>query len=276
MKPQKHLHKPDLKKLLPYSFVPVVIGLLLLNCDSTISPSNSFIDGPEVKELTVTPNDVNFIQADGFKDTTLTFSVEATVENVTEETALGYALRNKSTQLLIGEGELTPGDQTNIFETVLGIETTTTSFEELIVEVYAYNPNGNGNFFQTSVSISGFSNNPPEILEASNPEEVQRPSSGETSVSFTAKTTDADGQQSIEGVFLRLISQTSGEVSGSPFQLFDNGASQGDQVASDSVYTTRFSISPTNQLQTYDILYYAVDKGGLVSDTVKTTFSIIE
>ncbi len=265
-----------MKKLLLYSSVLFVIGFFLFNCDTTISPSNTFSDGPEVQQLTVSPNDVDFSSSDGFKDTTLTISVLSTIENVTEETTLGYAVRDKSTLVLISEGELTTASEADVYGIDLSLETTTTSFEELIAEVYAYNPDGSGNFFQTAISISGFSNNPPEILEANNPEEVQRPSSGETSVSFTAKTTDADGQHSIEGVYLRLISQTSGEVSGSPFQLFDNGSSQGDETPSDSVYTTSFSISPTNQLQTYDILYYAVDKGGLVSDTVKTTFSIIE
>lgn len=265
-----------MKKLLLFSSIPVVIGLFLLNCDPTVSPSNSFIDSPEVKELIVSPNDINFTSADGFKDTTLAIHIEASIENITEESTFGFAIRDKVTQELVSTGELTAESRANIFWAESELETTTTSFEELIAEVYAYNPNGSGNFFQTAISISGFSNNAPEILEVNNPEEVQRPLSGETSVSFTAKTTDVDGQNSIEGVYLRLISQVSGEVSGSPFQLFDNGSSQGDQVASDSVYTTRFSISPNNQLQTYDILYYAVDKGGLVSDTVRTTFSIRE
>src|SRR5690554_7466099 len=37
--------------------------------------------------------------------------------------------------------------------------------------------------------------------------------------SFTAKATDADGHNTLEGVYMRLISQVSGEVSASPFTM---------------------------------------------------------
>ena len=255
-----------------------VVGLffLLSGCDETVSPSNNFEESPSVNRLTVIPNNVSFEPEDGFKDTTLAIHIEASIENISEETTYGFAIRDKVTQELVSTGELTAESRDNIFWTESALETSTTSFEEYIIEVYAYNLNGSGNFSQTPLSISGFSNNPPEILEANNPEEVQRPSSGQTSVSFTAKTTDEDGQDTIEGVYLRLISRVSGEVSGSPFQLYDDGSTQSDSARNDSVYTATFPVSPANQLQTYDILYYAIDKGGLVSDTVKTTFSIIE
>lgn len=254
------------------------IGVLfsIINCDPTDTSSTVFGEAPVVQNLTIQPSSVVFIPNDGFKDTTLSIYIEATIENVSEETIFGYTIRDKASQELISSGELAAETRADVFRTETGLETTTTSFENYIVEAYAYNEGGSGNFIQTPISIRGFSNNKPEILEANNPQEVQRPSSGQTTVLFTAKTTDKDGQNSIEGVFLRLISQVSGEVSGSPFQLFDNGSSQGDVAANDSVFTRSFSINSTNQLQTYDILYYAVDKGGLVSDTAKTTFSIVE
>ncbi len=255
-----------------------VVGLFffLSGCDETVSPSNNFEAIPSVERLTVIPNDVSFVPEDGFKDTTFTIHIEASIINVTEETTYGFAIRDKVTKELVSTGELTAESRDNIFWNESDLETSTTSFEEYIVEVYAYNNDGNGNYFQTQLSVSGFSNNPPEILEVNNPEEVQRPSSGQTSVSFTAKTTDEDGQDTIDAVYLRLISRVSGEVSGSPFQLYDDGSTQSDTAPNDSIYTATFPVSPANQLQTYDILYYAIDKGGLVSDTVKTTFSIIE
>lgn len=247
-----------------------------MSCDSTVSPSGTFENTPKVTLLTITPNTISFVPSDGFRDTTMSIYIESTIEDVDAKTIPGYVIRKKSSQELIASGELSADNQANIFTTEINLETTTTTFEEYIFEVYAYNSNGSGNFFQTLLSIEGFSNNPPEILEAINPEEVQRPQSGQISVSFTAKTTDLDGQDTIEGVFLRLISRISGESSGSPFLLYDDGANQSDAVANDSVFTATFPVSSSNQLQTYDIFYYAVDKGGLVSDTVKTTFSIIE
>ncbi|MBO6524490.1 MAG: hypothetical protein JJ971_11730 [Balneolaceae bacterium] len=266
-----------MKKLLLYSSVSVLTGLFLLNCDSTTNPSNSFTDGPEVTELTITPSDVNFVPADGFKDTTLTISVLSTIENVTEATTLGYVLRDKNTQLLISEGELAAASETDVYGIDLSLETTTTSFEELITEVYAYNPNGNGNFFQAAISISGFSNNPPEILEANNPDTLIRPESGEIIARFTSKVRDLDGQSSIDQVLIRVINKASGEVSGSPFQMVDNGTS-GDITANDSTFTWALPVTATedNPNRDFDIEYFAIDLGGLMSDTVRTTFSIRE
>lgn len=246
----------------------------MLSCDSTVSPTDKLSNAPTVSQLIINPQTFTFTPSDGFKDTTLTVLISATIENVDSETMPGFVIRDKNSSTLITNGDLLAQNQAGLFAIESEIETTTTAFNEYIVEVYAYNAAGGGNFFQTTISVEGFSNNPPEIIEVNNPEEVQRPESGSTSVSFTAKTTDIDGQTTIEGVFLRLISQVSGEVSGSPFQLFDDGSSQNDVAANDSVFTASFPVSSTNQLQTYDILYYAVDKGGLVSDTVKTTFSI--
>lgn len=266
-----------MKKLLLFSFIPVVIGLFLLNCDPTVSPSNSFTDSPEVKELIVSPNEINFTSADGFKDTTLTIALEATIENITEESTLGYAIRDKSTLILVTEGELVSGNDADVYEVDLEIETTTTSFEELMVEVYAYNPNGSGNFFQVPISISGFSNNAPEILEVNNPDTLIRPESGEIIARFTSKVRDLDGQNSIDQVLVRVINQSSGEVSGSPFLMLDDGTS-GDLTANDSTYTWALPVTPTdtNPNRDFDIEYFAIDLGGLVSDTLRTTFSIRE
>ncbi len=166
----------------------------------------------------------------------------------------------------------------NEYRLEIPFETRTTLFEEFKVIVLAQDQSGNFNYAEGSLNLLGFSEIPPEILDVDNPESLQRPAEGEDDepVPFLAKVTDEEGLDTIESVFMRLISRESGEVTGSPFQLYDNGEAGGDVTANDSVFTRIFRFGSDNQLQTYDILYYAVDKGGLVSDTVKSTFSIVE
>ena len=265
------------KHLAPILF----LGVFLINtgCDPTTTPADPAGDAPYIQSLSVDPNSVVFSSAtDGFKDTTLTFNINAGIQNVDLVEEMGFVLRDRETEQIIEQGELLESlaGQGSFYGANFQIETTTTSFEEYSVEVYAYDEFGSGNYFQSGIVIEGASNEVPVILWANNPSEVQRPTSGTTLVSFTAKATDPEGQNSIDGVFMRLISQVSGEVSNSPFRMYDDGSSGSDQIAQDSVFTVSFNIDPTNKLETYDIEYFAIDLAGLVSDTVRTTFSIVE
>ena len=259
-------------------FTPILLlGVLLIHsgCDPTTSPRDPVSDTPFVSLMALTPNEVIFSSSiDGFKDTTITISVQAQISFDSLASEIGYVVRNKETEEIFTQGELTKTDFG--FFGNFDIETSTTSFEDYFVEVFAFDEFGNGNYYQSELRIRGASNEKPVILWVDNPDEVQRPTSGTTTVSFMAKATDPEGQQSIDGVFMRLISQVNGEVDGSPFRMFDNGSAGSDQVAQDSVYTVSFNIASTNNIEAYDIEYYAVDLGGLVSDTVRTTFSIVE
>jgi hypothetical protein len=68
------------------------------------------------------------------------------------------------------------------------------------------------------------------------------------------------------------------EVQGSPFEMFDDGSTFDDDVASDSIYTWSLPVEPTNNNpnRDFNIEFYALDEGGLSSDTIRTTFSIRE
>ncbi|MDR9419025.1 hypothetical protein [Gracilimonas sp.] len=265
-----------MKNLFICFFFALGILTLFQACDSTNSPNSPLENSPFISDFSISPSIIEFQSGkDEFKDTTVAVTLSASVQDLIEEDIPRYVIVDKRDNEILYDGELNQVDGNN-FERVVNIETNTTSFEQYIINLFIADESGAGNYAQGKLTITGLSNNPPEILEVNNPEEYERPSSGSEDVQFTAKVTDVDGQNSISGVFLRLISQTTGEVANSPFRLFDDGTSLGDQVANDSVYTLTFPVSSTNQLQTYDILYYAIDQGGLVSDTVKTTFSIVE
>ena len=262
-------------------YVPLffVAGLFfyISGCDEVTTPTNEFEESPIVNSLSVTPNDIDFAPSDGFKDTTITIIIDASIENISQESTFGFVLRDKISQESILNGELIASTEADKFGNEIELETTTTSFQEFLVEVYAYNNDGSGNFIQTAISVKGFSNNPPDIISVNNPDTLQRPTSGEIIARFTAKVTDLDAQNSLDQVLIRVINQETGEVTGSPFQMVDDGSS-GDLIANDSTFTWALPVTPTdnNPNRDFNIEYYAIDLGGLVSDTVKTTFSIRE
>ena len=228
-----------------------------------------------MQQLIVSPSNIEFTPVDGFKDTTLTINIETIIKNVDSETTLGAILRDKSTQTLISSHELNAIAQTDTLTAQINIETSTSSFENFLVEVYAYDNSGNGNSFQSGLSIIGLSSKPPVVADASNPESVTIPSEGSVTVPFSVNVTDEDGQDNIDRVLIEFINENGSSLIPFPNQLFDNGTG-GDLAASDSVYTITFSINATNTPNNRTALYFAVDKAGLHSDTLQTKFNIVE
>ena len=60
--------------------------------------------------------------------------------------------------------------------------------------------------------------------------------------------------------------------------MFDDGISNEDQIANDSVFTFSLPVTPTDNRpnRDFDIEYFAEDISGLTTDTVKTIFIIRE
>lgn len=254
------------------------LGFIIFGCDETSAPASILDDAPSITRIDVEPQTVQFTaEEDGFKDTTLIVGIFILTVNTPDEELPVYIISDKESGQLITEGtfDITDPGSGN-FGVEIPLETSTTSFKQFIITAYPSANKGSTNYAQTSLRIAGISNNSPQILETDNPDEIQRPSSGNQNVTFTAKVTDEDGQETIENVFMRLISQTNGEVGNSPFPLYDDGTNGGDETANDSLYTLTFQINDQNQSDTYSLEYFAVDQGGLVSDTVTSTFSIIE
>ncbi|GAB5408764.1 MAG: hypothetical protein BalsKO_11290 [Balneolaceae bacterium] len=246
-----------------------------MSCDSSVSPVDKLENAPTVQRLNLSPQQIIFNPSDGFKDTTLSISIEASIENVDEGIVPGFVIRDKSSSALIVDGELSPESRANIFRTELNLITTTTSFDEYIVEVFAYNNDGNGNFYQTTLKIEGFSNDPPTLLEVNNPEEVIIPSEGEIVIPFTAKVFDPDGQDNIDRVLIEFINEDGSSLIPTSNQLFDNGLNE-DVAPGDSIYTIAFRINSSNTPNNRKAIYFAIDKAGLYSDTLETVFNIVE
>lgn len=246
-------------------------------CDSTTSPKNIFQEGPVISNFDISPQNVQFSASqDGIKDTTVQVSFSVHTLHTTSDQKPTLTLTNRSTGIIEVEKQMSPTGTDQAFKLEIPFQTKTTLFKEYDVSVVIQDDNGNYNYARSSLALEGFSIAPPVILEVHNPASVQRPASGEKKHPFTAKVTDPQGQEIIDRVFVRIISQETGEVSSSPFQLYDNGKEGDDAVANDSVYTVTFKVNSSNKLQTYNLHYYAINKGGLTSDTVKTTFSIVE
>ena len=200
----------------------------------------------------------------------------AVVESYVRAKDGGYTLSEAATNEIIAADMLT--QQNDSFITSLEIETTTTSFNKYVLKIALYDVNHEESTYQTNLTINGFSNNRPVIEEVNGPQEITRPTSGETPATFTARVTDADGDDTINQVFMRIIDKETGEVTGSPFQMLDDGTNLGDETASDYIFTLTFDVTATDNRpdRDYDLQFFAVDLGGLTSDTVKTTFSIRE
>ncbi len=269
---QKIISAFGLKNLTHYSSFLLIFLVVIIGCDATGEPPSTTPNAPEISNFEVSPSLVSFDkETDGYKDTTLTFTISVTPEDISEPVSFNFIVIDQLKNTLVKSGSLATNGES--YTTNFFIETKTTSVMNLIVEVNAFNANGNSTFAQSYIEINGFQNAVPVIVFAENPSKVSLPEQGSKVVSFKAKVTDLDGQDTIDGVFLRLISTASGEVSGSPFTLQDNGT-QEDEVAADSIFTASFTINANNDPQSYNILYYAKDIGGLVSDTTKTTFRI--
>lgn len=253
--------------------------VLLSGCETSIE--DKLHDIPfSIAQFNVSPKIVDFEgQTDEVYDTTLSIELSGQIEKATEGTRTTFSVTNMQDSNMIIEGLVTldlNSDGIGTFIQEIPYTLSTTTISNILVVVIVTNENGIENYAQSVIRVNGISNVPPEVLYADNPTEYTIPQSGTENVRFVANVTDEDGQNNIDGVFLRLISQTNGETTNSPFQLFDDGQSLGDQVVNDSLYTLTFPVSSENLPDTYNIYYYAIDRAGLVSDTVKTTFTLVE
>lgn len=250
----------------------------MISCDDTLTPKDYDDIDPYVTDLTVNPSDLTFDSVlDGQKDTTITFDLNVMGFNFETDAVPYYSV-------FIGDDDI-PFIQEKFpinfspittFQTSFSIETNTIEFETYTILVTPTLSGGNQNYAQAIVSQSGVPINAPEILEVNNPDTLIRPLSGSTNAFFTAKVFDPDGQQNIDRVLIRIIDTEVGEVQGSPFEMFDDGSSNQDQIANDSVYTFSLPVTPTNNRpdRDFNIEYIATDISGLRSDTLRTIFII--
>ncbi len=268
------------KRFFPSLLLISVVCIAYLSCDSPPGLNSVDNDLPYVQNLSVTPTNIQFNPAlDGQKDTTITLNVTVDGFDFGVESVPYYYIfiDDNESPALEGKflGNLT---QQTSFQANVGIPTNTIDFKTYTVLVTPSLNSPNQNYAQARVTQTGVPTIAPEILAVSNPDTVFRPSSGENIALFTVKATDVDGQDNIEKVQIRIIDQEVGEAQGSPFEMFDDGSTYSDVAANDSVYTFSLPVTPTTNRpnRDFNIEYFALDKSGLSSDTVKVIFRIRE
>lgn len=261
-----------------------LLSLLFASCDRTPGVVDPTQPVTGVENVEINPKEITFSNADGVKDTTVQVSIYATLSNqISNDSFPRFTVKDVSGDTLIVKGKLDQFNKTaDRFEGTADIPLNTTDIRSLAVYVYAVELGDNTNWIKHELNIQGYSSSPPTIIEASNPDTVQIPNDGSViPVSFTAKVTDVDGQKTIDRVLMNIIDENGNSLSSQPFRLYDDGQhadsrSSGDQVAGDSVYTRRFYVDSTNSAVSHTVHYFAKDKGGLVSDTVTTTFTLVK
>ena len=260
------------------SFLAIIFSAVLItSCDDTPG-SDLGLDDPRVISISLTPSNIDFLPSDGIKDTLVTIQVRAMVENLEENVLPRLAVfsRDEDSSPVL-TADLSSTSNTNEYEAIFELPLNTLDFLVFDVFVFSFGDFGDGNWVSSTLSVDGFANNKPVILEASNIEEVTIPTDGSSiPVQFTAKVTDEDGQNTINRVSIIFLNEDGSTLTPNPNELFDDGqAASGDLVAGDSLYTITFSINGSNTPNNRTALYFAIDNAGLSSDTVRTTFNIV-
>lgn len=266
-------------RCLKTSFLFLLLTGVLFSCDQLPETPTNGLDYIELNHFRVEPTQVNFNATDhGFTDTTLVFQVFTQIHNSEWIDHFGLMIKNPRTSEILDQIPLatpTPDDLPIEYSTSFTWETETTRFEEFVVELYALDLYGYGISHQATVQIEGIASDPPIILWAQNPSPVQIPTDDQTvNIPFQAKVTDPDGQNTIDRVFILFENEDGSLLVPTPNILTDTGLGL-DDVAGDSVYTITFSINKSNTPQNRSVLYYALDKAGLSSDTIRTSFNLI-
>jgi hypothetical protein len=259
--------------------VALIALVFLIQCDNPPGPADYLSDLPSLTDFEISPNRVDFDRSAGAIDTTL--NIELLVKlgsGFTASPSPEYQIIDNTNGAIIREGQFSSFlEQSRTWSQIVSIETETTVIREY--SIYAWLKDETGSRLskvQGKLNITGFSTSPPEIIWVENPDSVQIPAAGATGIDFQAKVVHPDGQSNISRVLIDLIDNSGNALSGSPFELFDDGRLEesGDAVAGDSVFTRRFSIGSGNQPDNLTVRYHALDRFGASSDTVSSNLVI--
>lgn len=257
-------------------FIPLLFALASLSCDSepglpTQSPSDY-----RLSQLTIQPNPIVFTPEQSVKDTTVQVRFQVRVmDGVGGGPSPSVLVFDPFNDIAIAEAVMTPvSGSSDLYEHVMSILTTTTSIRFFNVSVYMVDENVPiSNSITGQITITGFSTGRPILLFEQTPATVSIPVSGTQSFDLKAKVAHPNGSSMIDRVEVAIRGQNGGALSGSPFQLFDDGNlnTNGDVTPGDSLYTRRFNITSGNNPETYTLKYVAIDRFGAASDTLTAT-----
>jgi hypothetical protein len=260
---------------------PLFATLFFLSCDAEPGLPTSSVSDVKLTSLSLSPSRVDFIPADAVKDTTVQVIVSILQASGSTEAFPTLIVVDSKSNDVVFEGPMTR-NLANLTATqyvhTLRIETTTTTLSNYSVSVLMIeNGQAISNKVIGRIRINGFSTGRPVMLFEQTPANVQIPLSGSQAFDLKAKVSHPNGNALIQTVNVIIRGANGVALSGSPFQLFDNGntADNGDAAAGDSLYTRRFVISSSNNPDTYTLRYYAIDQFGASSDTLTATMRFV-
>ena len=258
--------------------------LAFASCDDTLAPKDFDEQQPYVQNLVVSPSEITFDpETDGQKDTTLNLNITVNGFNFGVDSVPYYSV-------FVGNEDF-PSIQEKFpvnfspittFQTSIPIVTNTIDFETYTLLITPSLSGNNQDVPQAIITQTGVPINAPEILEVNNPAEVEIPNDdSQVRVRFTAKVIDQDGQNNIDRVFIEFVNEDGSVLIPDPNILYDDGINtsnteRGDLVANDSVYTIQFFINSSNTPTNRIVNYFAIDKSGLRSDTLKLPFNLVD
>ncbi|MBK8945710.1 MAG: hypothetical protein IPM32_10640 [Ignavibacteriae bacterium] len=126
--------------------------------------------------------------------------------------------------------------------------------------------------------LSSAENLPPVISDLNIPSSVDR----NTTFVFTLKVNEPNGLSDIQQVYFELLRPDSSVVfvdannTITKFPMFDNGdvSGSGDEVRGDGIYSLKNSFGQSSQTGFWHFKFNAVDKSGLVSNTINFSLKV--
>jgi hypothetical protein len=142
------------------------------------------------------------------------------------------------------------------------------------IEMYAQ---GTTSLVSNSIQVSlhvAKNNSLPHLSNLSAPDTLIRPSTGYELLFFAVTVSDSDGLADIDRIFFRSL------ISSNPdFQqpMFDDGrvTVTGDSLAGDGRYSRLLALDSTATLGTKLFRFYALDKSGVIGDSLDHTMIVI-
>jgi hypothetical protein len=255
------------------------IALFYSACDNPILNES---DGSlSVQSFQLSPSSFQFTEADGIRDTTVTVTFTVLIDGEPDSAKSGFSL------ILGGEsvasGPLVHTQSMGVYTAQVDLTFSTISFLNYRAYVYAYDQKNFGNSIERKLKVEGILTDPPVLLEANNPEEVQIPATGQTQIPFTARVVHPFTQELIERVAFFILDSQNRRLpdSNSSFEMFDDGVTnlsegRNDEFANDSLYTRLLFVNENNNPENYRVFYFAIDKAGQSSDTLETILRFVE
>ncbi len=275
-------------------FTAILLFAATLSCEK-LDPVSPNAELPfQITSLEINPFLIQFEPENGVRDTTIIFEITAGVKSLGNESIPVFLCRNgtfnyiftrKSDQHVISQGTLDlvtlepspfANDQEHFFKQ-LQLQAKTFDFNDYKLQVFAQRElTPASNTASATLKLRGFAVDPPQIISVSNPDTLRIPDTGTQLFSISAKVVHPFDRSLINQVFLDILDESNTRLSGSPFEMFDDGnPNSGDLAAGDSIYTRQFQINASNNPAVYSLLFFARDNLGASSDTVKSKMVFI-